>query len=112
MTYEVKQVGSVIGKENEVIKLSSDYQKINIKTNDDQLFAVVICMSCESHQNRIRRTLIVPNVTSHEDAHKKAKSQWKLNGKWATEVGISLFKANADFEIPNDWEKCDKQFNS
>lgn len=111
MGYTIRQVGSKTGKVDEVIKITDDFTKINIETNENQTFAVLVAMTCESHRNRVRHRLIVPNVSSHGEAIEKAKVQYKLKGEWGTQIGVTLFKTNTDVEIPFDWEECEQQFH-
>lgn len=112
MNFEVKPVGSVYGKGEEVVCIDKDLKSINVQTTSELTFAIVICMTCESHQNKIKKKLVVPNVKTHEDAYRKAGEQHKLSGEWCSQVGITLFKSNEDLIIPANWEKCEVQFHN
>lgn len=111
MGFTIRQVGTKVGKTEEVIKLTNEFTKINVETSDDQTFAVLVAMTCESHRNRVKHRLIVPNVNSHVEAIEKAKVQYKLKGEWGTQIGVSLFQTNTDIDIPIDWEDCEQQFH-
>ncbi|WP_339193997.1 hypothetical protein MKY95_19465 [Paenibacillus sp. FSL P4-0176] len=111
MGYNIKQVGNKTGETNEVIKLTSEFTKIHIETENTQTFAILVAMTGESHRNRIRHRLIVPNVNSHVQAIEKAKEKFKLKGEWCTQIGVTLFQTNTDIELPFNWEDCDQQFH-
>lgn len=111
MGYNIKQVGHKVGEAGEVVKLTSEFTKINIETSDTQTFAILVAMTGESHRNRVRHRLIVPNVKTHLEAIEKAKEKFKLKGEWVTQIGVTLFQTNTDIELPFDWEDCDQQFH-
>ncbi|MBD8839456.1 hypothetical protein IFU39_16710 [Paenibacillus sp. CFBP 13594] len=111
MSYNIKQIGNRVGETNEIIRLTSEFTKINIETDTNQTFAILVAMTGESHRNRIRHRLIIPNVKTHVEAIEKAKEKYKLQGEWCTQIGVTLFQTNTNVDTPFDWEDCEQQFH-
>ncbi|MFI2856923.1 hypothetical protein ACH6EH_07255 [Paenibacillus sp. JSM ZJ436] len=112
MSYEVRPVGSKYGEDEEVVKIDSSLNEFILLSDKYLNFAIVISMTCQSHQSKVKNKLIVPNVTDYQDAYKKAREKFKLNGEWATNVGVTLFEANKIIKVPKDWKECEVQFES
>jgi hypothetical protein len=112
VNFEVKPVGSVFGKDDEVVRIDKYLSEINVKTESIKTFVIVICMTCQNHRSDVKKKLVVPNVTSHKEAYDMAESQHRLSGEYATQIGVTLFKTNQDFNVPRSLEDCEVKFHN